>query len=51
MKSNNNIQLISTLKPNITKYIHIEKDINLTIINFVFNIYDTYNDNNIAIAA
>jgi predicted Zn-dependent peptidase len=49
IKSNNNIQLISTLKPNITKYIHVEKDINQTIINFVFNIYDTYNDNNIAI--
>ena len=49
IKSDNKIQLISTLKPNITKYIHIEKDINQTIINFVFNIYDTYNDNNIAI--
>ena len=43
------INSICAIKPNIQKYIHIEKDINQTIINFVFNSFDVYNKNNIAI--
>jgi len=49
IKHDNKIQSISMLKPDIKKYMHIEKDINQTIINFVFNIYDKYNINNIAL--
>lgn len=44
-----NIDNIYLLKSNIDKYVHVEKDINQTIINFVFNTYNDYNSNNIIV--
>jgi predicted Zn-dependent peptidase len=49
IKSSFEINSIKQIQPNIIKYIHIEKDINQTIINFVFNAFDTYNSNNFGI--
>ena len=49
MKSITDINTIRMIQPNINKYTHIEKDINQTIINFVFNSFDTYNKNNITV--
>ena len=44
-----NINTIMNINSTISKYIHINKDINQTIIYFVFNAYDYFNSNNIII--
>ena len=49
IKSSLDIKYITKINPSINKYVHIEKDINQTIINLVFNTFDTYNNNNITI--
>jgi len=49
IKSDFEINSICNIRPDIIKYTHIEKDINQTIINFIFNTYDTYNENNTAL--
>ena len=49
INSSYNFDKINSLKPNMNKYIHIDKDVNQTIVNFVFNTYDNYNSNNITV--
>jgi predicted Zn-dependent peptidase len=46
IQSQQKVSNILTLKPNIKRYIHIEKNINQTIINIVFNSYNLFNINN-----
>lgn len=49
MKENEKITNLMDLNPDIKKYIHYDKTINQTIINFCFNSYDTYNKNSDAV--
>lgn len=49
MLTDPNIDHILTVNPNIKRHIHIDKDINQTIINFVFASYNYYNKNDIAV--
>lgn len=48
-KFNFNLLPISHIDKTINKYIHFDKDINQTIIKFVFNTFNTFNDNNVSI--
>jgi predicted Zn-dependent peptidase len=49
LDKNSKISTFTSLKPKLQKYIHIQKNINQTVINFVFNTYNTYNYNNTAV--
>jgi predicted Zn-dependent peptidase len=49
MLNNNSVCTIKNINKNIQKYTHINKDINQTIINFVFNSFNSYNLNNNAV--
>ena len=49
MLDSNSICTIKNINKNIQKYTHINKDINQTIINFVFNSFNSFNLNNNAV--